>query len=97
MSLPLPTTQASLPASPVPPNWVDNRHPLGRLIGWLRGFAHTRVIATHDLDLVLALCPRVVMLHRGCIAADGASADLLADAALLATCGLELPLSRQPN
>lgn len=68
-----------------------------RLIGWLRGFAHTRVIATHDLDLVLALCPRVVMLHRGCIAADGASADLLADAALLATCGLELPLSRQPN
>jgi len=27
-----------------------------RLIGWLRGFAHTRVIATHDLDLVLDPC-----------------------------------------
>ena len=68
-----------------------------RLIGWLRGFAHTRVIATHDLDLVLALCPRVVVLHRGRVAADGASAAVLADASLLAACGLELPLSRQPG
>jgi cobalt/nickel transport system ATP-binding protein len=66
-----------------------------RLIGWLCGFAQTRVIATHDLDLVLDLCPRVVVLHRGRVAADGAAADILADGSLLAACGLELPLRCQ--
>ncbi len=62
-----------------------------RLIRWLDGFAHTRVIATHDLDLALALCPRVVVLHQGRIAIDGASARVLADERLLVACGLELP------
>ncbi len=64
-----------------------------RLIDWLRGFAHTRVIATHDLNLVLALCPRVVVLHQGRVAADGPSETILEQGELLARCGLELPTS----
>lgn len=66
-----------------------------RLIGLLRGFTHTRVIATHDLDLVLDVCSLVVVLHEGRVAADGAPAAIFADAELLARCRLEPPLRWQ--
>lgn len=59
-----------------------------RLIELLRGFAHTRIVATHDLDLVLDVCTRVVVLHQGAIVADGAAHELLADTALLRRCRL---------
>lgn len=64
-----------------------------RLINLLAGFAHTRIIATHDLDLVLDLCQRVLVMHHGRIAADGPPADVFADADLLGRCNLEPPLS----
>jgi cobalt/nickel transport system ATP-binding protein len=63
-----------------------------RLIGLLRGFSHTRVIATHDLDLVLDVCSRVLVLHQGRIEADGAPAAVFADGELLQRCRLEPPL-----
>jgi len=66
-----------------------------RLINLLRGFHHTRIIATHDLDLVLDLCSRVLVLNGGRIEADGVPEEIFADAALLERCRLELPLSRQ--
>ena len=71
--------------------------PVGRrrLIGLLQQFTHTRVIATHDLDLVLDVCTRVLVLHQGVIAADGAPQALLRDADLLQRCNLEPPLSYQ--
>ncbi len=64
-----------------------------RLIALLRSFTHTRIIATHDLDLVLDVCSRVLVLHQGRIAADGSPAAVFADAELLARCHLEQPLS----
>lgn len=64
-----------------------------RLIGVLQACTPTRVLATHDLDLVLDICQRVVVLHQGRLRADGAPAAVLADTALLAECGLEPPLS----
>jgi cobalt/nickel transport system ATP-binding protein len=66
-----------------------------RLIGLLRGFTHTRVIATHDLDLVLDVCSRVVVLREGRVAADGAPTEIFADTELLARCRLEPPLGWQ--
>lgn len=66
-----------------------------RLIGLLRSFTQTRVIATHDLDLVLDVCQRVVVLHDGKVQADGSPDDLFADLDLLRHCHLEPPLSRQ--
>ncbi len=66
-----------------------------RLIQLLNGFSHTRIIATHDLDLVLDVCSRVLVLNQGRIEADGAPAAIFADAALLQRCHLELPLSLQ--
>jgi len=64
-----------------------------RLISLLRSFSHTKVIATHDLDLVLDVCSRVLVLHRGRVEADGPPAQIFGDAALLARCHLEPPLS----
>ena len=63
-----------------------------RLIELLRSLEPTRVIATHDLDLVLELCPRVVVLHEGRVQADGPPQALLADHELLQRCRLEPPL-----
>ncbi len=64
-----------------------------RLIALLRSFTHTRIVATHDLDLVLDLCQRVLVLHEGRLAADGPPRRIFGDADLLARCHLEAPLS----
>ncbi len=71
--------------------------PLGRrqIIAILKEFTHTRIIATHDLDLVLDLCSRTIVLFNGRIRADGETRDIFSDAALLAECHLEKPLTMQ--
>jgi len=66
-----------------------------RLIEILKGFSHTKIITSHDLDMVLETCERIIIINRGEIIASGPAADILNDGGLLAGCGLELPLSRQ--
>lgn len=66
-----------------------------RLIALLKGVEQTKIIASHDLDLVLDLCPRVLVLRQGEIQADGPAQAIFADADLLERCHLELPLSLQ--
>jgi energy-coupling factor transporter ATP-binding protein EcfA2 len=51
----------------------------------------TKLIATHDLELVVELCSRVLVLDRGEIVADGATYVLLNDEALMLRHGLERP------
>jgi cobalt/nickel transport system ATP-binding protein len=65
------------------------------LIELLRSFQHTKIIATHDLDLALALCERTIVMNAGRIAADARTDEVFANAALLDGCGLERPLSMQ--
>jgi cobalt/nickel transport system ATP-binding protein len=69
--------------------------PRGRreLIGLLGGLGGTRVVSSHDLELVLATCPRVLVLDAGKVIADGPSGEVLADAALMEAHGLETPVS----
>ena len=62
-----------------------------RVMGLLESFSHTRIITSHDLDMILSLCPRVVILQEGRVAADGPARVLLADEDLMASCGLEVP------
>ncbi|HYK89983.1 MAG TPA: ABC transporter ATP-binding protein [Acidobacteriota bacterium] len=67
-----------------------NRRHLIELIAKLPA---TLIIATHDLEFVLALCSRTVLMDRGKIWADGDTRNLLKDSALMETHGLEVPLS----
>jgi len=73
----------------------SNLDPRGKwdLIGVLDSLPVTRVIVSHDLELVGALCQRTVILDRGRVAADGLTKDILADKKLLAEHGLATPLS----
>lgn len=57
----------------------------------------TVLMVTHDLPYALQLCERSVVLSDGVIAADGATADLLTDAQLLARHRLELPYGFDPS
>lgn len=69
-----------------------NRRTLIRtLIRTLNALPVTKIIATHDLDLVLETCDRVLLLHDGQIAADGPAWEILRDRALLERHSLELP------
>jgi cobalt/nickel transport system ATP-binding protein len=58
------------------------------LIELLRGLAITKIIASHDLELVQALCHRAIILDRGVVIADGATSHILADMPLLMAHGL---------
>jgi energy-coupling factor transporter ATP-binding protein EcfA2 len=53
----------------------------------------TRLIATHDLEMVLELCARTVLLDGGRVVADGPAREILGNPHLLDAHGLELPLS----
>ena len=61
----------------------------------LAGFQHTRIVASHDLDMVLELFPRCIVLHQGKVAADGPTAEIFKDHVLLARCHLEPPFAIQ--
>jgi cobalt/nickel transport system ATP-binding protein len=69
--------------------------PRGRreLIRLIQGLEVTRVIASHDLEMVLETCQRCLLLDRGKLVADGPARTLLADAALMEAHGLEIPYS----
>lgn len=66
-----------------------------RVIGLLNSFTHTKIITSHDLDLVLETCQRVIVVKNGKITADGVTNEILTNRELLDSCGLELPLSIQ--
>lgn len=57
----------------------------------LRGIPATTVIATHDLELVVELCTRAIVLDQGRVVAEGPVAQLLNDEELMLRHGLERP------
>ena len=60
------------------------------------GLDITTLMVTHDLPYALQLCPRSLIMNGGTITADGPTADVLADADLLAANRLELPFGFDP-
>ncbi len=65
------------------------------VINTLDSLKMTKIIATHDLDMALDICDRVIILHHGSVFADGTVKDILLDEKLLSQCHLELPLCMQ--
>ena len=63
------------------------------LISLLRQFTHTKIIATHDLYMVMDLCTRCIVMKDGSILADAPVPDIFADRSLLEEARLEQPLS----
>jgi len=64
-----------------------------QLMDLIAAFQGTRIVATHDLDLVASLCGRVIVLDSGRVCADGPAADILSDESLMRAHALEVPLS----
>jgi cobalt/nickel transport system ATP-binding protein len=76
---------------------ASNLDPKSRrqLINLLKGFKHTKIIASHDLDLILDVCDRCMIIKQGKVIADGPAEEILLNEPLLKENSLELPLSRQ--
>ena len=63
------------------------------VINTIRELSQTKLITSHDLDMILDTCDRVILLSNGRVAADGRAEELLRDRALLEANRMELPLS----
>ena len=61
------------------------------LISLLKRLPMTKIVASHDLELVQALCQRVIILDQGRIIADGTTNHILTDTPLLAAHRLAPP------
>jgi len=72
---------------------TSNLDPRGRreLRALLTGLPVAQVIATHDLELVVETCSRVIILDLGTIVAEGPTVQVLNDEALMLAHGLERP------
>jgi cobalt/nickel transport system ATP-binding protein len=68
-----------------------------QLVAILRALDVTVIVATHDLDLVLDLCDRVILLDDGRVQAEGTPAQILSDELLMDRHGLEVPWRLRPT
>ena len=63
------------------------------VIQTIQSLPQTKLITSHDLDMILDTCQRVLLLSGGRLIADGEAQVLLRDRALLEANRMELPLS----
>jgi cobalt/nickel transport system ATP-binding protein len=70
-------------------------HARRQLIALLRAFHHTRIVTSHDLDMVLELCERTIVLQEGRVMADGPTLQIFGNDELLKACRLEKPFAMQ--
>ena len=65
------------------------------VINTINTLPQTKLIASHDLDMILDTCQRVILLSRGKIVDDGPAERILRDRALLEANRMELPFCLQ--
>ena len=63
------------------------------LIRVLRGIEQTKILATHDMEMALELCDKIIVMHEGRVMAQGPCKDIFSDIELLSTCHIERPYS----
>lgn len=64
-----------------------------RLIRFIQESSETILVSSHDLELVLEVCDRVVLMDHGRIIADGDARTIMSNRDLMETHGLETPHS----
>ena len=65
------------------------------VINTISDLPQTKLIASHDLDMILDTCQRVILLSHGKIVADGDAETILRDRELLEANRMELPFCLQ--
>ena len=65
------------------------------IIETIRKLPRTKIITSHDLDMIYDTCGRVILLSQGSVAADGPAEEILKDRELLEANRMELPLRFQ--
>ena len=65
------------------------------VINTINRLPQTKLIASHDLDMILDTCQRVILLSHGTIVADGDAETILRDKQLLEANRMELPFCLQ--
>ena len=65
------------------------------VINTINRLPQTKLIASHDLDMILDTCQRVILLSHGTIIADGDAETILRDKVLLENNRMELPFCLQ--
>ena len=73
------------PTSYLDPRGKRNLHQI------LKALPVTKIIATHDLEMVVELCSRTIVLDEGRVVADGPTRELLGNEELMLRQGLEKP------
>ena len=73
------------PTSNLDPRGKRNLHDI------LKALPVTKIIATHDLEMVVELCSRTIVLDEGKVVAEGSTTDLLGNEELMLKHGLERP------
>ena len=63
------------------------------VINTIKELNQTKLIASHDLDMIADSCERVILIGGGRVAADGSAIEILKNKELLESHHLELPLS----
>lgn len=79
-----------------PTQFLDHRSRRS-LISILNENKHTKLVATHDFEMALETCTRVILLDHGKIMADGPIREILSDESLLKLHGMEVPHSLKPT
>ena len=68
-----------------------------RLIRFLQASIETIMISSHDLELILEVCDRVILLNQGRVIADGKPQEVMSDRILMENNNLEVPHSLTHN
>ena len=68
-----------------------------RLIRFLQASMETIMISSHDLELILEVCDRVILLNQGRVIADGKPQEVMSDRILMENNNLEVPHSLTHN
>ena len=64
-----------------------------RFINILNSLNQTKIVTSHDLDLIYDTCKKTILISDGKIIQDGPTKEILENKKLLENSGLELPLS----